>query len=179
MSLSAHHERNHTPRLRTDVLLRPFEEFDGDNRFIVAVDDRHFVVSAAVAAVLEESRTHTTLSALAARASERLGVTVSTDLASQVLSEQVLSVCFHATEQRAEAECPVRLRQRVLEARVLQPLLALVSPLFTRSAAIALITLLVVVELLVAARASSATPQTLSGAQIMRGGANDVRRPGA
>ncbi len=156
-----------TPRLRTDVLLRPFEEFDGDNRFIVAVDDRHFVVSAAVAAVLEESRTHTTLSALAARASERLGVTVSTDLASQVLSEQVLSVCFHATEQRAEAECPVRLRQRVLEARVLQPLLALVSPLFTRSAAIALITLLMVVELLVAARASSATPQTLSGAQIM------------
>ncbi len=83
-----------TPRLRADVLLRPFEQFDGDNRFIVAIEDRHFVVSPAVAAILEESRSHGTLDALAHRASGRLGKTVSADMARQVLSESMLAVCF-------------------------------------------------------------------------------------
>jgi putative peptide zinc metalloprotease protein len=156
-----------TPRLRTDVLLRPFEQFEGDNRFIVAVDDRHFVVSAAVAAVLVESRAHTTLGALAQRASKRLGMRVSAEFVTDVLSAQILSICFNATERRSAADCPIRFRRRVLGGDVLQRVLALAAPLFTRHAAIALITAIVAIELLVAARASNAHPTTLSGAQIV------------
>ena len=156
-----------TPRLRGDVMLKPFDEFEGDDRVIVAVDDRHFVVSAAVAVVLEESRAHTTLHALAARASTRLGMAVTPEMAGDVLSAQVLSICFHVPEQRAEAQCPVRCRQRLIEARHIRPLLSLLCWLFTRPAAAALITTLIIVELLVADRAFGAASQPLSGAQIV------------
>jgi putative peptide zinc metalloprotease protein len=156
-----------TPRLRDDVLLQPFDEFEGDCRFIIAVDDRHFVVSAAVAAVLEESRAHTTLSALAQSASARLGVTVSEDLASRVLSERMLSVCFHTTEQRTHSSCPIRFRARVLGAHALRLPLALLAPLFSRFFAVALVTILIVVELLIVARSPDSTPHTLSGAQVL------------
>jgi putative peptide zinc metalloprotease protein len=160
-----------TPRLRADVLVQPFDEHAGDNRFIVAVDGKHFVVSAAVAAVLVESRAHTTLSALAERASLRLGVTVSTDLASSVLNEQLLAICFHAPEQRAESECPIRFRARVFGERALKAPLAVLSFLFTKPAAVALILALVVVELLITARSAGATPHTLSGTQVVCAGA--------
>jgi putative peptide zinc metalloprotease protein len=156
-----------TPCLRADVLLRPFGQFEGDDRYIVAVDDRHFVVSPAVAAVLEESRAQSTLAALAARASLRLGMTVSTELASRVLSEAVLAVCFHATETRASSECPIRLRHALLSASVLKPFLALARPLFSRSSATAFVTLLILVEALVLSRAANASTQSLSGSQIV------------
>jgi putative peptide zinc metalloprotease protein len=156
-----------TPRLRADVLLRPFQAFDGDDRFIVAVDNRHFVVSPAVAAVLEASRTQSTLGALAERASTRLGFTVSPDLASRVLSEQLLSVLFHASEQRADAACPVRMRQCLVGARTLRPLLAVASKLFTVPAAVVLMVSLGVIEALVAQRAFGSAPELLLGSQVI------------
>jgi putative peptide zinc metalloprotease protein len=156
-----------TPRLRTDVKLKPFDEFEGDDRVIVAVDDRHFVVSAAVAIVLEESRVHTTLNALAERASARLGFAVTPEMAGDVLSAHVLSVCFHVSEQRAEAQCPVRFRQRLIEAHTIRPLLSLLCWFFTRPAAAALITALAIVELLVAEHAYNTVSQPLSGTQIV------------
>ena len=156
-----------TPRLRTDVLLRPYQQFDGDDRYIVAVDDRHFVVSAAVAAVLEESRLQGTLASLAARASARLGITVSAELASRVLSEAVLSVCFHATETRASSASPIRQRHTLFSARLVKPLLAMAHPLFTGRGAVTLITLLVFIELLVASRAAEAAPYFLTGTEIV------------
>ncbi|MEJ1966613.1 MAG: hypothetical protein WDO56_35765 [Gammaproteobacteria bacterium] len=156
-----------TPRLRADVRLQPFDEFEGDDRVIIAVDDRHFVVSAAVAVLLEESRARTTLRALAQRASARLGVSVSPEMAGDVLSAPVLSICFHVPEQRAEPQCPVRFRQRLIAARTIRPLLALLCWLFTRPAAATLITTLVLVELLVADSAFSAPSQPLSGTQIV------------
>ncbi len=156
-----------TPRLREDVLLQPFDELEGECRFIIAVDDRHFVVSAAVAAVLEESRAQTTLSALAQGASSRLGVTVSEDLASRVLSEQMLSVCFHVPEQRTHSQCPIRFRARVLSAHALRLPLALLAPLFSRFAAMALVAILIAVEIIIAARSAADVPHTLSGAQVI------------
>jgi putative peptide zinc metalloprotease protein len=156
-----------TPRLRADVKLKPFGEFEGDDRVIIAVDDRHFVVSAAVAAVLEESREQTTLNVLAARVSARLGFFVTPEMAGDVLSAQVLSVCFHVPEQRAEPHCPVRFRQRLIEARYIRPLLSVLCWLFTRPAAAALITSLVIVELLVTNHAANAASAPLSGAQIV------------
>ncbi len=156
-----------TPRLRTDVLLRPYRQFDGDDRYVVVVDDRQFVVSPAVAAVLEESRLRSTLASLTARASSRLGMTVSAELASRVLSEGVLSVCFHATETRASSSSPIRLRRTLISAQLVKPLLAMTHPLFTGRGATALITLLVFIELLVASRAAEAAPHFLTGTEIV------------
>src|SRR5262245_40801101 len=112
-----------TPRLRADVELKPFDEFEGDDRFIVAVDERHLVVSAGVAAVLEETRAHITLGALAVRVSLRLGFSVSPESIREILSAPILSDCFHVPEQRAQVACPVRCRQRIVPARLLTPLL--------------------------------------------------------
>ena len=156
-----------TPRLRTDVQLKPFDEFEGDDRFIVAVDDRHLVVSAGVAAILDESRRQTTLGALTERVSARLGFEVTPEMVGDVLSAHVLSECFHAPEQRAQVKCPVRFRQQILPAHVLAPVLAPLRWLFTRPAAATLITTLVLIELLVAQRSHSSVSDALSGTQIV------------
>jgi putative peptide zinc metalloprotease protein len=156
-----------TPRLRADVELKPFDEYEGDERFVVAVDDRYLVVSSGVAVVLDECRTHNTLGAVAQRVSARLGFAVSPEMVGEVLSAQVLSDCFHAPEQRAQLQCPVRFRQRIVPAHVLAPLLVPLRWLFTRPALAAVITTLVLIELLVMQREQAAAPPPLSGAQIV------------
>jgi putative peptide zinc metalloprotease protein len=70
-------------------------------------------------------------------------------------------------EQRAEPQCPVRFRQRLIEARTLKPLLSVLCIFFTRPAAAALITSLVIVELLVANHVDGTASPPLSGAQIV------------
>jgi len=156
-----------TPRLRDDVELKPFDEFDGDDRFIVAVDDRHLVVSEGVAIVLDECRVQTTLGAIARRVSARLGFPVSPDMVGDVLSSPVLSDCFHVPEQRARLECPVRFRQAIVPAHHLSMVLVLLRWLFTRPALAAVITTLVLIELLVFQHTREAAPPPLTGAQMV------------
>lgn len=156
-----------TPRLRADVELKPFDEFDGDDRFIVAVDDRHLVVSTGVAIVLDECRVQTTLGSVAQQVSTRLGFPVSPEMVGDVLSSPVLSDCFHVPEQRARLECPVRFRQGVVPAHYLSMLLIPLRWLFTRPAAAAIITTLVLIELLVIQHTRGTAPPPLSGTQIV------------
>jgi putative peptide zinc metalloprotease protein len=156
---------NMTPTLRPDVRVLPFDDCEGQDRFIVAVGERHLVVSALVAAVLEESRTSSTPAALAQRVSGRLGVAVSAELVSRVISEQLLSVCFRAAEQ--EPPCPIRYRARVISARALRTPLAVLSNLFTLKTAILVIALLAVVEISIAARSGGGAAEALSGAEVM------------
>jgi putative peptide zinc metalloprotease protein len=155
-----------TPRLRVDVELKLFDDFEGERRFIVAVDDRHLVVSEGVAVALEECRVHSTLGAVAARVSARLGFPVSAEMVGNVLSSEALSDCFHVPEQRAQAQCPVRFRQRVVPGHLLIPLLLPLRWLFTRPAVATITTALVLVELLVIQQAHSSVPP-LSGTQIV------------
>jgi putative peptide zinc metalloprotease protein len=151
--------------LRTDVAVRPFDAAEGEHRFVVAVDDRHFVVSAAVAAVLEESREPGTFASLAQRASARLGVCVSPEQVGQLLREQAPAVLFHAEENRA-ARGPVWFQRRILSSSSLEPILKWAARLFTARVAIALIAALVLVEALVASRALG-TPATSPAARDM------------
>jgi len=159
-----------TPHLRPDVLLRPFDAAAGDGRFVVAVDDRHFVVSAAVAAVLEESRAPSTFAQVAQRASARLGLTVSPEQVKHLLAEQVPSILFHPTEGNAGPRGPVALRRRLAGARVLAPVLQRLAGLFAKRVAIAFGITLLLVELLVAARALGAPAAPLSAAQMAAAG---------
>jgi putative peptide zinc metalloprotease protein len=156
-----------TPRLRADVELKPFAEFEGDDRFIIAVDDRHLVVSAGVAAVLDESRRETTLGALTERVSARLGFDVTPETVGDVLSAHVLSDCFHVPEQRAEVKCPVRFRRQILSARVLAPVLGPLRWSFTRPVAAMIVTTLILIELLVAQQEHATVLVPLSGAQMV------------
>ncbi|HVY81774.1 MAG TPA: hypothetical protein VG994_12380 [Steroidobacteraceae bacterium] len=140
------------PRLRTEVAVRPFDATEGDRRFVVAVDDRHFVVTAAVAAILEESREPATFACLAQRASARLGVHVSPEQVGKLLREQAPAVLFNAEAARA-VRGPVWLRRRVLSGSRLAPLLTWGARLFCWRIAAALIALLLLVEVCVATRA--------------------------
>ena len=143
------------PRLRTDVAVRPFDGREGDCRFVVAVDDRHFVVTAAVAAVLEESREPGTFASLAQRASARLGVRVSPEQVGQLLREQVPAILFHAAESQA-MRGPVWFRQRILSGSRLEVLLKWAARLFSIRLAIALVAGFVLVDVWVASRAFDA-----------------------
>jgi putative peptide zinc metalloprotease protein len=156
-----------TPHLRADVELKPFGEFDGDDRYIIAVDDRHLVVSSGVALVLEECRRPTTLGAVARRVSARLGFLISPEAVGILLSASVLSDCFHVPEQRAQVECPIRFRQRIVPTSVLAPILMPLRWLFTKPAAAFVITTLVLLELLVFQREQLSAQPPLSGAQIV------------
>ncbi|HEU4626321.1 MAG TPA: hypothetical protein VFS52_16240 [Steroidobacteraceae bacterium] len=139
------------PRLRSDVAVRPFDATEGDRRFVVAVDDRHFVVTAAVAAILEESREPATFAGLAQRASARLGVHVSPEQVGKLLREQAPAVLFNAAAGQA-VRGPVWLRGRVLSGACLAPMLNWGARLFSWRIAIVLIALLVLAEVCVAAR---------------------------
>lgn len=158
--------RNAVPCLRADVAVRPFDAAEGDCRFVVAVDDRHFLVSAATAAVLEESRQPGTLASLAQRASTRLGTPVSAQQVERLLREQVPQVLFERSSQARAPLAPLRFRRIIASGKALRPVLAAVAPLFTRRWMILFAALFLVVECLVAARALTAPSFGTTGAQI-------------
>ena len=158
--------QNVTPCLRADVAVRPFDAAEGDCRFVVAVDDRHFLVSPAVAAVLEESRQPGTLAAIAQRASVRLGVPVSPEQVAQLLSEHAPRVLFESAAEARAPRAPLLFRRIIASGAALQPLLQIVARLFTQRWAILFAVTFLVVESMVAARALAAPTSTTTGPQI-------------
>jgi putative peptide zinc metalloprotease protein len=158
---------NATPRLRADVAVRPFDAADGDCRFVVAVGDRHFLVSAAVAAVLEESREAGSLASIAQRVSLRLGIAVSPEQVARLLREQAPPVLFESTPELRTAAGPLHFRRIILNACQLRPLLQVLARLFTQRWAVLFAVSFLVVESLVFARALAASPVTTTGPQVV------------
>jgi putative peptide zinc metalloprotease protein len=158
-----------TPRLRAEVAVQPFNALDGDGRFVVAVDDRHFLVSAAIAAVLEESRRAGTLEAIAQRTSARLGLAVTPQQVETVLREQAPSILFAPAEgsperARRTSATPLHFRRLIACASVLRPLLQVVARLFTARWAVLLAVAFIVVESMVAAHALAAPSDAMASA---------------
>ena len=153
------------PRLRADVAVRPFDAAEGDCRFVVAVDDRHFIVTAAVAAVLEESREPGTFASLAQRASTRLGVHVSPEQVGQLLREQAPAILFHAAQSQA-VRGPVWFQRRIASGATLEPVLKWGARLFSTRIAVALAIAFVLVDLFVVSRTVGTTNRALSAADI-------------
>lgn len=152
--------------LRAEVVIRPFDAVAGDCRFVVAVDDRHFVVTAAVAAVLEESRHPATLVSVAKRASARLGLAISAAQVEELLREKAPPVLFHAADAHLQRRGPMRLRRALASAAALDPVLAWVARLFAARTAILLGCVFAAVESLVVARALAVAPHSMSVAQM-------------
>jgi putative peptide zinc metalloprotease protein len=141
------------PCLRPDVAVRPFDAVEGDRRFLVAVDDRHFLVSAAVAAVLESTRQPGTLALVAERASARLGVRLSPQQVATFLGEQAPAVLFQADAQQSTSRSPLRFQRRIISGDRLRPLLVCLARLFEARTAGALVLAFLIANALVAWRA--------------------------
>jgi putative peptide zinc metalloprotease protein len=116
------------PRLRDDVFIRPFDPIDTCPRYVVAVDERHFVVNDAVAALLEATREGGGTDAVARRVSGILGRVVTPAQVARVMEEQ-LPECLFVAGERSIAT-PVRARIRLLRPERLTPVLDLLARLF-------------------------------------------------
>jgi putative peptide zinc metalloprotease protein len=158
--------QNAVPCLRADVAVRPFDAADGDCRFVVAVDDRHFLVSAAVAAVLEASRQPGTLASIAQRASARLGTSISPQQVAQLLRDQVPQVLFVPSSEPRVPTAPLRFRRIIARGDTLRPLLEVIARLFTQRWVILFAALFLVVESAVAARALTSTSYSTASAEV-------------
>jgi putative peptide zinc metalloprotease protein len=152
------------PSLRADIVIRPFDAVEGDCRYVVAVDDRHFLVTAAVAAVLEESRRPGTLAALAKRTSARLGLAVSPEQVRTLLREQAPAVLFHPAQEGIERSSPMPFRRLLASAAKLRPVLDVAALLFSVRTASLLAAMFVVVEWLVASRAMTMQHEPMAAA---------------
>src|SRR5688572_24624810 len=68
------------PRLRDEVVVRPFDDGGTRQRYVVAVDGVHFVVTPTIAAVLDEMRLigphDPAFALLATRVSQRVGAPI-------------------------------------------------------------------------------------------------------
>jgi putative peptide zinc metalloprotease protein len=125
------------PRLRDEVVIRPFEGRDPAAKFIAAVDGRHFLLSEPVAVLLELTRQHASVAAVASGMSRRFGRTfVAADLQA-ALRTHVPPLLVGAGANDALAT-PLLASRRLLSAAVLDPVLRLAQPLFSPGIAAAL-----------------------------------------
>lgn len=143
--------------LRPDVTVQPFDAVEGDDRFVVAVDDRHFLVTAAAAAVLDASRQPGTPAGIAQRASARLGVTLSAQHVAEFLSQHAPAILFARDTQAHEPRGPLRVRRLLASGERLAPVLARLAWLFQARVAVAVAMAFVLVDTLVVCSAASAT----------------------
>lgn len=144
-------------RLREDVLITPYDGRSESERFVAGVDGRHFVISAGLAALLDEMRAPATLESLARRASERTGISITAAELELLLRERVPPVLFQADADPQPLVGPVRFRIRLWRAEALAPVLRRMHVLFSWRAAIASLAALLCVEVLMVANAPSAS----------------------
>jgi len=142
------------PHLRDEVVVRPFDDGGDRPRFVVAIDGNHFVVTHTVAAVLDEVR-HAgadadAIESMALRVSQRVGATITSAQIYLLLRERLPRNLFEALPESTSADGPLMFRRLLLGGARLRPLLAVAGHLFGRSQALALITLFVSLDLLVA-----------------------------
>lgn len=153
------------PRLRDDVSIRPFDVGGPPARYIVAVDGRHFVVSSAVAAVLEATREPGSLETMAGRIAARLGRAFTAAEAELVLRDRIPGIVFHADGQANRG--PLICRVPLLSARLLAPLLSLTASLLSARAALPLLGLFFLVDAFVAVELWRSGGEILQGASII------------
>src|SRR5512138_244990 len=86
------------PRLRDEAVVRPFDDGGSRPRYVVAVDGRHFIVTPAVAALLDETRKLDTdegaFEALAQRVSHRLGTPITPQQVETLICERIPKTLF-------------------------------------------------------------------------------------
>lgn len=144
------------PRLRQEAIVRPFDDRGAQQRYIVAVDGCHFVVTATVAAVLEETRNlrigEADLKSLGARVAHRLGRTIPLQQIDVLLRDRTPKSLFEATAPAPADSSPIVFRHLLLGSAQLEHVLALAGGLFTVRAALMVAAFMVSIESCVAAQ---------------------------
>lgn len=140
------------PALRPDVIVRPFDAGDdiGERRFVVAVDGRHFLVTAAVAAVLEASRQPASFAAVAERASRKLGVSISADQVARLFREQIPAALPRSSSVPESSRSALWCRWLIVSGPTLEPILKRAASLFRVNVAVAIGVVLTAIAMLVA-----------------------------
>ncbi len=128
------------PRLRQEAIVRAFDDRGTMQRFIIAIDGCHFVVTPTVAAVLEETRHlrigENDLKSLGARVAQRLGHTIPLPQIHVLLNERVPKSLFEASAPAPAESSPVLFRRLLLSGAQLERALTFAGSLFTRRAAL-------------------------------------------
>jgi putative peptide zinc metalloprotease protein len=137
-------------RLRDDVHIMPYDGHAESQRFVAGVDGRLFVISAGLAALLDEMRTPATLESIALRASERTGVFITAAELELLLRERVPPLLLQAESDPQPLFGPLRFRVRWWSAELLAPLLNRARVLFRWRVAIAVLAAFLCVEALIA-----------------------------
>jgi putative peptide zinc metalloprotease protein len=142
------------PRLRDEAVVCPFDDGGARQRFVVAIDGNHFVVTPTIAAVLDETRRLGTqagaFESLAQRVSQRVGAVITPAQIELLLREKLPKTFFEPLPGPVEADGPLMLRRLLLSGPRLRPLLASAAHLFGVAQALALSALFLILDLFVA-----------------------------
>ncbi|MGH7488587.1 MAG: hypothetical protein ACREMY_23755, partial [bacterium] len=136
------------PRLREDVVIR---RFDGDGQrpqFVAAIDDRHFLLSEASAALLEMTRRHTSLEGIARNMQLHFGRSFAAAELAATLRSKVPSILVRA-EAGQDAASRLNLRLRLISAKALTPVLQMTRFLFSPLVGMFAVTAIVALDVLV------------------------------
>jgi hypothetical protein len=120
--------------LRDDVELTRFDGDTGDERFVVAVERRHFLVDRTTAALIEALRNARTYDEAARGMSQQRGVSISAAEVESLARDGLPRVLF--VEDGHRLKHPLILRLHIFQGAELTPLLRLSALLFNRSIAV-------------------------------------------
>jgi putative peptide zinc metalloprotease protein len=144
------------PRLRPEVIVRPFDGGGAKPKYVVAVDGQHFVVTPAIAAILDETRhpiaNDCGYEALAHRVSNRLGIPITAQEVELCIRERIPRALFDVTADCGVEPTPLLCRRLLFDAAALKALLSILSPLFrigivsSACAVVALIDILIALQ---------------------------------
>lgn len=142
------------PRLREDAIVRRFDERGPQDRYVIAIDGHHFVVTPTVAAVLDETRQlragECDIGTLCARVAIRLGREIPQQQIETLLVHRSPRRFFEADAAEVSDESPVKCRHLLIGAERLTRLLAALGKLFTWRVAIGVCVAVAAIDIAVA-----------------------------
>jgi putative peptide zinc metalloprotease protein len=156
-------------RLRDDVHIMPYDGHAESQRFVAGVDGRLFVISAGLAALLDEMRAPATLESIARRASERTGVFITAAELELLLRERVPPLLLQAESDPQPLFGPLRFRIRWWSAEILAPLLDRARVLFRWRVALTVLAAFLCVEALIAPQLLSFPTAEISSSEATLG----------
>jgi len=122
--------------LREDVEISPFDGEQGQDRYVVAVERRHFLVDAPTATLIEAWRSARSYPEVAERVSQRHGISLTASEVAALARDGLPRVLFEADSQRLKH--PLILRLQLFQGKELLPLLRASAALLRPSLALVL-----------------------------------------
>lgn len=136
--------------LRPEVVVAPFEAGDGRESHLVAIDHHHFVVDRATAVLLALLRSPANDAQIAYELSRQLGTTIEAARVRALVDEDLPRVLFESQENPPKS--PLSWQRLLFTQSMLDPLTRLARPLFRLPLAVALVSVVVAIDVMVFVR---------------------------